>query len=215
MLDIFEVKASHSRDAVYDSHLTKYRVSLRASRSKAMKKISFIFLAMGLGILLISSGASAVSIGLVDGDGGGVTLDFISFAPGYNFGYIDNRVFHSIVAPGVFGGTATQEFKGVSTVNFALQALFNPLSIFEAAQVYWYGEVAPNVFHTATLNFSSIPLDVTFTAARNSPPDGLTPVAPNPEPATLLLLGSVIAVGCGTLYKKISNREERHTVNTL
>jgi hypothetical protein len=183
----------------------KYRVL----GSKAMKKISFIFLAMGIGILLISSGAGAVSIGLVDGDGSGVTLDFISFAPAYNFGYIDGSGFHSIVPFGF--GTATKYFD-VSTVNFALQAFFNPFSIFEVATVIWNGEVAPNVFHTAALNFSDIPFDITFTAARNSPPDGLTPVAPTPEPATLLLLSSVMAVGCGALYKKISNREEKHTV---
>jgi hypothetical protein len=178
-----------------------------------MKKINFIFLAMGIGILLISSGAGAVSIGLVDGNSDKtVTLDFISFAPGYNFGYIDSSGFHSIGVPGVFGGIATQDFIGVSVVNFALQALLNPFSIFEAANVIWNGEVAPNVFHTATLNFSDVPFDLTFTAARNSPPDGLTPVAPSPEPATLLLLSSVMAVGCGALYKKISNREEKHTV---
>jgi len=174
-----------------------------------MKKITSIFLAMGIGILLISSGASAVSIGLVDGDGGGVTLDFTTVAPGYNFGYIDSSTFYSLVPFGF--GTATKNFSA-PTVNFALQALFNPSSIFEAATVIWNGEVAPNVFHTATLNFSDIPFDVTFTAARNSPPDGLTPVAPNPEPATLLLLGSVMAVGCGALRKKISNREEKYTV---
>jgi hypothetical protein len=173
-----------------------------------MKKISFIFLAIGMGILLISSGAGAVSIGLVDGNSDKtVTLDFISFAPGYNFGYIDDSGFHSIVASGGFDGMATKDFLGVSMVNFALQALFNPFSIFEAATVIWNGQVAPNVFHTATLNFSDVPFDLTFTAARNSPPDGLTPVTPNPEPATLLLLSSVMAVGCGALYKKISNRE--------
>ena len=180
------------------------------SEGKAMKKISFIFLAMGMGILLISSGASAVTIGLVDGDGGGVTLDFISFAPGYNFGYIDDLGFHSIV-PAV-GAWARQNFIGVSTVNFALQALFNPFSIFEAADVKWGLEVAPNVVETAILNFYNVPLDITLTTAINSPPDGLAPVAPTPEPATLLLLGSIMAVGCCVLYKKISNREGKHTV---
>jgi hypothetical protein len=211
MLGIFVVKASHSRDAVYDSHLAKYRVSLRDLGSKAMKKISFIFLAMGLGILLISSGAGAVSIGLVDGNHDGrVTLDFISFAPGYNFGYIDDSVFQSIV-PGTWDWER-KEFTGVSTVNFALQALLDPFSIFEAADIKWGLEVAPNVMETAILNFHNVPYDLTLATALNSPPDGLTPVAPTPEPATLLLLGSVMAVGCGTLYKKISNREEKHTV---
>ena len=189
-----------------------------ASRGKAMKKIGFMLLVIGVAVLLISSGAGAVSVGLVDGNNtGDVALDFSSFTltPGYNFGYINNDGFHTIV-PGALGAV-TQDFIGVSVVNFALQALSNPSSIFEAATVFFWGQTAshPNLYHTATLQFSDIPFNVTVAAAQNFPPDGLTPasqVTPNPEPATLLLLSSMMGVGYGTLRKKLRNQQGKRTV---
>src|SRR4051812_27408409 len=106
-----------------------------------MKKSSFIWLIIGVSVLLMSSGAGAISVGLVDGNHDNeVILDIRSLAPGYRFGYIDGNGFHNL-ASGI-RGRATQDFIGVSVVNFALQALSNPASIFDAGAVIFHGQTA-------------------------------------------------------------------------
>ena len=179
-----------------------------------MQRIGFILLIIGVGVLLMSSGAGAVSVGLVDGNHDSkVVLDFKSVAPGYNFGYMDGHGFHNIVSS--FSGRATREFIGVSVVNFALQALSNPSNVLTAGVVFFNSQVAPNVYHAATLQFSGIQNNVTFAVARNSPPDGLVlalPATPNPEPETLVLLSSIMGVGYVTLHTKLRNRQGKRAV---
>jgi hypothetical protein len=169
-----------------------------------MKKGGLLFLIVGISVLLMSSGAGAVSVGLVDGDHNNeVILDFTNLNPGYNLGYLDGSGFHNLV-PGPLI-TGTQDFIGVSEVNFVLQTLSDPTSIFDAATVIYTGETAGNVYHVATLQFSNLPSGVAVAAAQNFPTDGLHPATPSPEPATLLLLSSMMGVGYCTLRKKLSN----------
>ena len=166
-----------------------------------MKKISFIVLAIGLGILLTSSGAGAISVKLIDTDNNNtVSIAFTNFST-YTFGYIDtNGGFQSIPTNVWLPSPYSFSVIGTKIVDFVL-AVTDPLNIYASGRADYLGT------GQAMLTFNA-PNPPTITIANVGPPDG---IAPAPEPATLFLLSSVMVVGCGVLYNRIRNRQERQT----
>jgi hypothetical protein len=181
-----------------------YKFYRRVSGSKVMKKMSFLLFAMGLGVLLMSSGAGAISVKLIDANNDNtVLIAFSNFSP-YTFGYTDTSgAFYSI--PTMPPTPYSFSVIGTSIVDFVL-AMTKPLgglAIYAAGMADYLGN------NLALLTFNTPSGSPTITIANAYPPDG---IAPAPEPATLLLLSSVMVVGCGVLYNKIRNRQERRAV---
>src|SRR4051812_20129397 len=112
-----------------------------------MKKMYFLLVAMGLGVLLMSSGVDAISVKLVDGADpitgnydNTVSLLFTNLSP-YKFGYIDaGGVFNSIMANG--WTPISFNVSSASVVDLVL-AITSPLTIFAAGAAEYFSPINP------------------------------------------------------------------------
>jgi hypothetical protein len=162
-----------------------------------MRKFRLTLFVVGLGILMMSSGAMAVSLQVNDpgGDLAKIRFEKDSSLAGYLFTYVG--------APDGKGATST----GTGNFDFPNNFTFEPilksktetiLSTGVTLSEYWSGYNNTG----ATITFAN---GVTGTLFVKEPDRGDTlgvASVATPEPASFLLLGGVMAVGAGVLRKK-------------
>jgi hypothetical protein len=180
----------------------------------ARYKNVLILLLVVAGVILMQRNAVAytiyqgVPIEVIDGDGGGVLISTTGWLPGYTAGYYLNggawTAFSSsgdVFSDGDLLELALMDTGGsIYSLDNIAQMNFNEISgysYYDYNVSYWDILMGPVTFTVATSNGATLP-------------DGTSPVVPNPEPATLLLLGSCIPGLLLTGRKKMKDNYEKN-----
>jgi hypothetical protein len=188
---------------------------------KIMQKIPLVLLTLGMSMLLLSPEVRATAvtfqdvdalISVIDGGGDGnttVTLTNLNAEfGGYDFGFMVGNTFNRIVRGiGIRDYTFDTGSDGGSLeVLFAIRKRNTGEIFTEVASMIFLDPLAgfPGVYGTVVLDFAQA-TGFTISRVANELGDG---VAPAPEPATVLLLSSIMAVGYGVLRKRM--RKEKN-----
>jgi hypothetical protein len=151
---------------------------------------------MALGVLLVSSGALAVSLQMVDGSDSDATVTLKTDSgvkPWYNTG----SGFREMLSATVFNNGAVVDFALKINENLVENLAVNLSKPSEVTK----GVYSQDAFRTIMLGPTSGEW-LSTVAVRVDNHDGVAAV-PNPEPASVLLLSGTMVVGFGFLRRKL------------
>jgi hypothetical protein len=166
------------------------------AEEQRMRKFSLILCNVALGVLLVSSSAMAVSLQMVDGSDSDATVTLKTESgvkPWYNTG----SGFKELLSATVFDNGAVVDFAlqiNETIVETLAVNLSNPSEVTK-------GVYSQDAFRTIALGTMSGEW-LSTVEVRVDNHDGVAAV-PNPEPASVLLLGGTLVVGFGFLRRKL------------